>query len=400
MSKILNEKVEFKPSQEILSSIDFLEGKRKDIVQVEGIIETEQLDEDVVEVDMKPQNFMLMVAPPTMAWIIAVIAHFNDNTSLAVESALFFVVYTMVIIFYFSKKEKSTKKKQKMPTLRLIALVSIGICSLSGVGGVYTENMTLLKISAVFFIIGTIFGILANNRVKSLEKVENPMLKFKDFYKDKIILPLLKNLDKNATYLKDKSIKKIYKQIGGSKGEDLIGLNIDGIGVEFGEVLSYQRDDDDRLIEYRHIVCVASFNKKLKNYTYVSSLSSLSARAGDLLKYKPSKYIKLDNHKFNEYFAVRTDDEIEARYILTHNMMEKMLEFEKISQTISFLFEDDKIIFSFLTFHGYKGEQATYDFLDYTPNFSIHEQTKKHFDTINMLINIIKSLNLNSKIWK
>src|SRR5699024_2598987 len=48
-----------------------------------------------------------------------------------------------------------------------------------------------------------------------------------------------------------------------------------------------------------------------------------------LLSKKQMDTIRLESKEFNDYFKTRTTNEFEARYILTPNFMEKLVEFTK-----------------------------------------------------------------------
>lgn len=261
--------------------------------------------------------------------------------------------------------------------------------------------------------------------------------KFKDFYKNNIIIPLLKNIGTNITYLNDGFILQKHNELklyDISGAEDMICMNINGVDVEFGEIVSkYITGDDDsyvglsgilsdysssdgKALYLRDLVLVAIFNKNFNSSTFIINKSTSSnSFKPKLMRLTPKqiafdqrisslKQIELDSPNFNKFFTVFTDNELEARYILTHTMMEKMLHLHKNFSFSTFMFKNNKIIFTsqknYKKIDNIKAEHKTYDLFDYDLEDTIFNQTQKHFEMINTIKETIKILQLDSKIWK
>lgn len=238
------------------------------------------------------------------------------------------------------------------------------------------------------------------------------MLKYKNFYKSSIIVPLLKEIDKYIIYSKERSIADKHKELltpALKSGEDLIEFEVDGVRVDFGELTS-EFKIDGKVIDTKHIVCVARFNKNLTNHTLVTlgskhtqMIFSNMLNSKDLLEKSldyPPKLIDLDNQAFNDTFATYTNDEVEARYILTHTMMDRLIELKDRFSFVTFAFKNDKIIFSTQVVHGLLSTSFGYDLFDYTIHSDIYTQTKKHHDMVNEVADIVKTLQLDSRIWR
>ena len=93
-----------------------------------------------------------------------------------------------------------------------------------------------------------------------------------------------------------------------------------------------------------------NFNKKFHGKTFVlpdNTETKFGALVGNWLQSKTSskgELVKMDNHKFEQEFVVFSSDQIEARYILTPSMMERLLEFKrKCIHPFSISFIDDCI---------------------------------------------------------
>lgn len=279
----------------------------------------------------------------------------------------------------------------------------------------YLTKQNIFLFFAIFSIIfafigGEIENFFKNKKNKKL--MQNPMLKYKNFYKSSIIVPLLKEIDKDIIYSKERSIADKHKELltpALKSGEDLIEFEVDGVGVDFGELTS-EFKMNGKVGEIRHIVCVAKFNKNLTNHTlvtlgnrYTQMIFSSILNSKDLIDKSldyPPKLIDLDNQAFNTTFATYTDDEVEARYILTHTMMERLMELKDKFSFVTFSFKNDKIIFSTQAVHGLLSTSSDYDLFDYTIHSDIYSQTKRHNDVINEIADIVKTLQLDSKIWR
>ena len=103
--------------------------------------------------------------------------------------------------------------------------------------------------------------------------------------------------------------------------------------------------------------------------------------------------VKLDNPEFEKHFVVYSDDQIEARYILTHSMMKRLTDFrQKSGEDISISFRGNNIylaihynrdLFEPTVFSSLLNLQAT---LDYIKN-------------LQLAISIVEELKLNENLW-
>lgn len=170
----------------------------------------------------------------------------------------------------------------------------------------------------------------------------------------------------------------------------------------------------------KRIVCVATFNKRFAGQTWVMGghanvgkvLSKLPKKWRSPLSVSgitPEKSIMLDDAAFNRQFSVFTDDEVEARYILTHTLMEKMVAFNQLFPFMSYEFAHNKILFharcdliaTETVSQQFNIEKISYyELFDYTLDEDIATQTEKHHALIHNVVEIIKLLELNQIIWK
>lgn len=230
--------------------------------------------------------------------------------------------------------------------------------------------------------------------VSKQKKQNKNMQNYHSVYLQDVMLPLLKHLNPQFTYDRNGSIfdhnKAIFKERFSTtsvrKSEDLVEGTIDGINVRFGEVevLADQ--------EYVKFLCfVADFNKNLTSTTMLNpKLLSYSLSYAFSAKFKGLKRIRLDNPSFNKKYMTMSNNEVESRYILTPDFMEKIL---KTKQYLSgyYLFQNNKILFL-----GSIGA----DLFDIDADSDIYEQTLQTAKALKQLLGLVEAFNLNSRIWK
>lgn len=103
--------------------------------------------------------------------------------------------------------------------------------------------------------------------------------------------------------------------------------------------------------------------------------------------------VKLDNVDFEKEFVVYSNDQIEARYILSHTLMQNILRLKNIiGKNISISFYGSKI---YIAIHF---KQAVFEPKIYK-KVSSFDEIKNYFETINLVVQIVKTLNLDLKIW-
>ena len=100
----------------------------------------------------------------------------------------------------------------------------------------------------------------------------------------------------------------------------------------------------------------------------------------------------MDDPAFEKAFVVYGSDQIEARYILTHSMMKRLLEFKQRSKEdvfISFVGSQIHIAVS----GGDRFEPAVFKSL------LSYKQAMEYIATLKLAIGIVEDLRLNERLW-
>jgi len=237
----------------------------------------------------------------------------------------------------------------------------------------------------------------------------------KDYYvdfKNKIIAPLIDAIDSNLHYSPTSHIS--IENFKGSKlfleypdrcrGNDYVKGKIDGVNIEFSDIYAEKKRRSLKGEEiwetiFQGLFIISEFPKEFHAQTIV-----LPDRAqklfgnligGWLQKNNVSRndLVKMDNPEFEKEFVVYSTDQIEARYILTPALMQKLLNYKRKTKHplyISFIegkiyiaIEHNKDMFETSIFHS---------LLEY-------KIAKEYIETLHLAVGIVEELKLNQKLW-
>ena len=231
-------------------------------------------------------------------------------------------------------------------------------------------------------------------------------------FKEKIIAPLITEIDSNLDYLPSLHLsQKIFRdskifnsRIDRFGGNDFVRGKIDDVSIEFSDIHAEKRHKNSKGKDnwstiFQGLFIVAEFHKNFKGHTVILPDIAQST-FGDLIggwfqsNYKSrGELVKMDNPEFEKAFVVYASDQIEARYILSHTLMDKLLHFKKrskhpiyisfIRESIHMAIEYNKDLFEPSIFHS---------LLDY-------KIAMEYVQTLHLCIGIIDELKLNQKLW-
>ncbi|GBC93825.1 hypothetical protein HRbin15_02327 [bacterium HR15] len=157
---------------------------------------------------------------------------------------------------------------------------------------------------------------------------------------------------------------------------------------------------------FRGLFIVADFNKHFHGITLVlpdveqsllgwfgQTLQGLSAKLG----MQPGELVKLEDPDFERAFKVYSTDQIEARYILTPSLMERILHFRERTQS--------EIRLAFIASRLYVAIPTTHNYFEAPSLFApVGELLKpetigKYLHELQFALAVVDELNLNTRIW-
>ena len=136
---------------------------------------------------------------------------------------------------------------------------------------------------------------------------------------------------------------------------------------------------------FKGFMFIADFNKDFNGHTIILRDSFLNFARGNR--------VKLENTAFEKLFDVFSTDQIEARYILTPSMMERMIKLDELSgNNILFSFHHSKIVIMIKTSRNHFESKLTRPVNE-------TKTLQEEYDTITGLTSIVEALDLNTRIW-
>lgn len=269
----------------------------------------------------------------------------------------------------------------------------------------YIENNTFILVLTILFFIAYIISfiyLLGHQRKIRAQFVEK--------FKTTVIRAIVSFFDENLTYYPEKLITfqeftdsgLINRRIDKYYGDDYVEGKIGQTSFKFSEVHAYieeKSDNKSRYVEvFGGIFFIGDFNKNFQGRTYIFP-DKMEKSFGRFAKFLQSlvrghgELVKLEDLEFEKEFAVYSDDQIEARYILSTSLMQRILEFKrKAKSDIMMAFKSSKIYIA-IPIRGRLFEPMIFGKL-------ISEETlRKYYEDLAISISAVEDLNLNLRIW-
>lgn len=234
---------------------------------------------------------------------------------------------------------------------------------------------------------------------------------FRSEFKNKVIRQVLVHINKDLRYSGYGRIRKnefsscgiFNRQPDRYRGEDLISGTIEETAFSFSEVHSqvYVKDSKGRRklqTQFKGLFLKADFNKKLQHRTVI--LPDIAERfLGNMgqqlqkLNFGRDELVQLENVDFEKKFAVYSSDQVEARYILTPKLMERIFNYsERHELSPSMAFKGEQVFVALPISKDFFEPRIFRTLLD-------KEATREYHDDMLLAISLIEELDLNLRIW-
>jgi len=292
-----------------------------------------------------------------------------------------------------------TKKDVNNPNLKY---VSKGYKSSAGV--MMTVGIIMLFVGFFGTIILSIIGaVLFGFGIFRMVKVGSAQKYYKENYSKKVLDFLLK--DNDYTFDEFGKIEEyIFKnsQMGTTnhydyyKGEDLLSINIpndDGsksnnylhlCDLDVTKIESDSDGDDREVTVYKGVFGYVDFPFEFK---CSMSINTTYRKPG--VKFEK---ISLEDIVFNKKFKVLSNDQIESRYILTPEMMEKLLILNEKAGKVRLVLVDDKMYFGFSSIDLFELKSVS--------NNNVESLFDNFYTHVSVILSIVNEIKNNNKIFK
>lgn len=182
-----------------------------------------------------------------------------------------------------------------------------------------------------------------------------------------------------ASNLLQKNVKRMSY-----KGDDYFSGSIGDTNFEMSDIHVEVRSGNNKQNVFQGLVFIMNFNKNFKTSTQVWP---------EKFKYGTKANVHLEDPRFEKNFKVRGDDQVEARFILSTSLMERINNFyEQRKVPVLLSFHKNHMIMGL----NYKKEH--FEPKIWSPN-KTKEAVNETINAVNITTEIVNELNLNLRIW-
>lgn len=230
-------------------------------------------------------------------------------------------------------------------------------------------------------------------------------------FKTKVIKPLIHAIDETLLYSHEAYIpeylfesSKLFDTADKISGNDFVKGSIDGINIQFSDIHAQKKNQNSKGKDtwstiFQGLFIVADFNKHFSSETVVLP-DSAQRTFGDLIGHwlqsnnkARDELVKMDDPEFEKEFVVYSSNQIEARYILSHSLMKKLLDFKHRSKhDIHISFIDTKIYIAIDYERDLFEPSLFHSLLDY-------KVAMDYVKTLHLALGVAEELKLNQKLW-
>ena len=271
-----------------------------------------------------------------------------------------------------------------------------------------------LAYAAIFFVVGVIallilklegiFGpivIVVISVIIFITCINNKSKIFSSFYKEEVVDEIIHAFCPNATYSPNDGVgEELFRNSGlftspdRYHAEDLIEGCLDKTSFICSEVHAEERRarSTKNGVQYywedifKGFLFIADFHKEFQGETTLLRNSLFKVKMG-------ASRVKMENPDFEKVFDVFSTNQIEARYLITPSMMERMLKLDSnFKKGVTISFRNSTILVAIPD----SKNRFEADVWSSLTDMSI---LKSDFAVLQSLLDIVDELNLNTRIW-
>jgi hypothetical protein len=260
-------------------------------------------------------------------------------------------------------------------------------------------------------VIGLIAGVIAAAAIGSAGSSD-----YTRNFKATIIAPLVKFIDEGLIYRPESCLpepvftgsRMFARHPDRYRGDDLVAGTVGKTAISFSEVhAEYETTTTDGKGHtqtewhtiFKGLLFVADFNKDFHHTTVAlpDVAERLLGRFGQSLQgitfLSDLKLVKLEDPDFEREFVVYSQDQVEARYILSPALMKRLYDFKlRTRKELSFSFVGSRVCVAI----PYTEDLFEPKLFRTLMDFSVVE---KYYSDLEFAVGIVDDLNLNTRIW-
>jgi len=283
------------------------------------------------------------------------------------------------------------EKQRKTIILRFLW----SVCAILAIAAVVLLFISSLPVAPAIIITVVVGTILAALMWWLLTR--NFVLEFKKEIISRIVTfcePTMKYDPKRHISQSEFQASAIFKhRIDRYRGEDHVHGRIGATDIAFSELHAEYRTTSgsgkNRRTEwhtiFKGLFCIADFNKEFHGATVVLPQSLNFLRSGQL--------VNLEDPEFEKEFVVYGDDQIEARYILSTSLMQRITAFKrKTGKQLYLSFTRSNVYVAVTTSKNMFEPRIFRTLLDF-------DMAREYLEDLQLAVGIVEDLNLNTRIW-
>ncbi len=282
----------------------------------------------------------------------------------------------------------------------LVAFVSIGTINYDRL-----EEAERVILIASFVIIVTVMIFFFFSMGKEYNK-------YRAIFKENVIRKIINFISPDLNYepnnyipITDFKTANFFPKnhISNYSGDDNVSGKLDKTNIRFSEIKAEEEKEDSEghtstTTIFKGLFIIVDFNKHFNGKTYV--LPDKNDKTfkkffifGEKRNTAFGELVKLESIDFEQVFAVYSTDQIEARYILSTSLMERLVNFRrKADNNIFICFANSQIYIAIPIFQDLFEPRISKKEISY-------ELLSGYFDILRLVISIVDELNLNTRLW-
>jgi hypothetical protein len=256
--------------------------------------------------------------------------------------------------------------------------------------------------------VGLFIGLAGSRRLTA---------EYRASFKERIVASLVHSVNPSLRYAATDSISeeefrssKLFTEgIDRFSGEDMVQGKLGATALRFSEIHaeyeSTSTDSEGRTTTswttiFKGVFFIADFNKHFAGVTLVrpDTAQRMFGQLGKMIQslgdsFSTLKLVTLEDPEFEKAFVVLSNDQVEARYILSTSLMQRILEYRRrTGRTMALSFVDSQINIGISTNRN----------LFEPPLFKSCADPaliREYLEDLLLMIGIVDDLNLNLRIW-
>jgi len=238
--------------------------------------------------------------------------------------------------------------------------------------------------------------------------------RYKNEFKDTVFTKILYAVNPALAYNKSGFISKenfyeskiFTERADRYSGEDFISGMMDKTQIEFSELHTQERrvTSNGKTTQVHYVTffkgffMIADFHKNFHGQTIVlpDTAEKLFGFLGKKLQnwnFTRDELVTLENPEFEKEFVVYSNDQVEARYILSTTMVERILELKRKYNTSVYLSFINSKVFVALQHNKNLFEP------EFKQSITNSDYIRTFYNELGACLSIVDDLNLNTRIW-